>query len=71
MHLSPALIVEMPGGFGHDARQGHRGNALAEIDLPGRTRDGMADGRQLAFVDEFPVRGRTSGIKVWTLVQKP
>jgi adenylate cyclase len=31
------------------------------------TRAGMADGERLAFVDEFPVRGRSAGIKVWTL----
>jgi hypothetical protein len=27
----------------------------------------MADGGRLAFVDEFPVRGRSAGIQVWTL----
>jgi adenylate cyclase len=42
-----------------------------QIFIADSTRDGMADGRHLAFVDEFPVRGRTSGIRVWTLVQKP
>jgi adenylate cyclase len=42
-----------------------------QIFIADSTRDEMADGRRLAFVDEFPVRGRTSGIKVWTLVQKP
>ena len=31
------------------------------------TRAAMADGGRLAFVDEFSVRGRTAGIKVWTL----
>jgi adenylate cyclase len=31
------------------------------------TRDLMAAGDGLAFVDEFPVRGRSAGIKVWTL----
>jgi adenylate cyclase len=31
------------------------------------TRAQMADGKRLAFVDEFPVRGRTAGIRVWTL----
>jgi adenylate cyclase len=35
------------------------------------TRAKMADGRRLAFVDEFPVRGRVEGIKVWTLGQEP
>jgi len=42
-----------------------------QIFIADSTRDEMADGRHLAFVDEFPVRGRTSGIRVWTLVQKP
>jgi adenylate cyclase len=42
-----------------------------QVFIADSTRDEMADGRRLAFVDEFPVRGRTSGIKVWTLVQKP
>ncbi len=31
------------------------------------TRAEMADGERLTFVDEFPVRGRTAGIRVWTL----
>jgi adenylate cyclase len=31
------------------------------------TRAEMADGKRLTFVDEFPVRGRTAGIRVWTL----
>jgi adenylate cyclase len=42
-----------------------------QIFIADSTRAEMADGRRLTFVDEFPVRGRTSGIKVWTLVQKP
>jgi adenylate cyclase len=42
-----------------------------QIFIADSTRDEMADGRRLTFVDEFPVRGRTSGIKVWTLGQKP
>ena len=42
-----------------------------QVFIADSTRDGMADGRRLTFVDEFPVRGRTSGIKVWTLVQEP
>jgi adenylate cyclase len=42
-----------------------------QVFIADSTRDEMADGRRLAFVDEFPVRGRTSGIKVWTLVQEP
>ena len=35
------------------------------------TREEMADGRRLAFVDEYPVRGRIEGIRVWTLGQEP
>jgi adenylate cyclase len=35
------------------------------------TRAKMADGGRLAFVDEYPVRGRVEGIKVWTLGQEP
>ncbi len=31
------------------------------------TRAAMADGDSLEFVDEFPVRGRTAAIRVWTL----
>ncbi len=31
------------------------------------TRAGLADAGGLVFVDEFPVRGRSAGIKVWTL----
>jgi adenylate cyclase len=31
------------------------------------TRELMADGGNLGFVDEFPVRGRNAGIRVWTL----
>ena len=31
------------------------------------TRAAMADGERLAFVDEFSVRGRSAGIRVWTL----
>jgi adenylate cyclase len=42
-----------------------------QVFIADSTRAEMADGRRLAFVDEFPVRGRTSGIRVWTLVQKP
>ena len=42
-----------------------------QIFIADSTRGEMADGRRLTFVDEFPVRGRTSGIKVWTLVQEP
>jgi adenylate cyclase len=42
-----------------------------QIFIADSTRVGMADGERLAFVDEFPVRGRSAGIKVWTLVQEP
>jgi adenylate cyclase len=42
-----------------------------QVFIADSTRDEMADGRRLAFVDEFPVRGRTGGIKVWTLGQGP
>jgi adenylate cyclase len=42
-----------------------------QIFIADSTRDAMADGRRLAFVDEFPVRGRIEGIKVWTLGQEP
>jgi adenylate cyclase len=42
-----------------------------QIFIADSTREEMADGRRLAFVDEFPVRGRTSGIKVWTLARNP
>ena len=42
-----------------------------QIFIADSTRDEMADGRRLAFVDEFPVRGRVEGIKVWTLGQMP
>jgi adenylate cyclase len=42
-----------------------------QVFIADSTRVGMADGERLAFVDEFPVRGRIAGIKVWTLGQKP
>jgi adenylate cyclase len=42
-----------------------------QVFIADSTRLGMADGERLAFVDEFPVRGRVAGIKVWTLGQKP
>ena len=42
-----------------------------QVFIADSTRAGMADGGRLAFVDEFPVRGRTAGIKVWTLGQEP
>jgi adenylate cyclase len=38
-----------------------------EVFIADSTRAGMADGARLSFVDEFPVRGRSAGIKVWTL----
>jgi adenylate cyclase len=38
-----------------------------QVFIADSTRVGMADGERLAFVDEFPVRGRSAGIKVWTL----
>ena len=38
-----------------------------EVFIADSTRGEMADGERLAFVDEFPVRGRTAGIRVWTL----
>ncbi len=38
-----------------------------QVFIADSTRAGMADGERLAFVDEFPVRGRTAAIKVWTL----
>jgi adenylate cyclase len=38
-----------------------------QVFIADSTRTGMADGERLTFVDEFPVRGRTAGIKVWTL----
>ena len=42
-----------------------------QVFIADATRAGLSDGGRLAFVDEFPVRGRTAGIKVWTLVQEP
>jgi adenylate cyclase len=42
-----------------------------QIFIADSTRDEMADGRRLAFVDEYPVRGRIEGIRVWTLGQEP
>jgi adenylate cyclase len=38
-----------------------------DVFIADSTRIEMADGDRLAFVDEFPVRGRSAGIKVWTL----
>jgi len=38
-----------------------------QVFIADSTRAEMADGRRLTFVDEFAVRGRTAGIKVWTL----
>jgi len=38
-----------------------------EVFIADSTRAEMVDGGRLAFVDEFPVRGRSAGIKVWTL----
>ena len=38
-----------------------------QVFIADSTRAELADGERLAFVDEFPVRGRTAGIKVWTL----
>jgi adenylate cyclase len=38
-----------------------------QVFIADSTRSGLTDGERLAFVDEFPVRGRTAGIKVWTL----
>jgi len=35
------------------------------------TRASLADGSRLIFVDEYPVRGRSAGIRVWTLGQRP
>ena len=35
------------------------------------TRADLSDGSRLVFVDEFPVRGRSAGIRVWTLGQRP
>jgi adenylate cyclase len=42
-----------------------------QVFIADSTRVEMADGQRLSFVDEFPVRGRVGGIKVWTLVQEP
>jgi adenylate cyclase len=41
-----------------------------QVFIADSTRVEMADGERLAFVDEFPVRGRTAGIRVWTLGQE-
>jgi adenylate cyclase len=38
-----------------------------DVFIADSTRSEMADAERLAFVDEFPVRGRSAGIKVWTL----
>jgi adenylate cyclase len=38
-----------------------------EVFIADSTRAGMLNGERLAFVDEFPVRGRSAGIRVWTL----
>ncbi len=40
-----------------------------QVFIADSTRAELADGERLAFVDEFPVRGRTAGIKVWTFGQ--
>jgi len=38
-----------------------------DVFIADSTRAEMIDGERLAFVDEFPVRGRSAGIRVWTL----
>ena len=39
-----------------------------QVFIADSTRAELADGRAASpIVDEFPVRGRTAGIKVWTL----
>jgi adenylate cyclase len=38
-----------------------------EVFIADSTRAEMANGERLAFVDEFPVRGRSAAIRVWTL----
>jgi adenylate cyclase len=38
-----------------------------QVFIADSTRAELADRERLAFVDEFPVRGRIAGIKVWTL----
>ena len=42
-----------------------------QIFIADSTRAELADGASLVYVDEFPVRGRSAAIKVWTLGQKP
>jgi adenylate cyclase len=42
-----------------------------QVFIADSTRTGLTDGQRLAFVDEFPVRGRSAGIRVWTLGQGP
>ena len=41
--------------------------AIHQVFIADSTRAELAAGERLAYVDEFPVRGRTAGIKVWTL----
>ena len=42
-----------------------------QVFIADSTRADLTDGERLVFVDEFPVRGRSAGIKVWTLGQGP
>jgi adenylate cyclase len=38
-----------------------------QVFIADATRAELADGERLAFVDEYPIRGRTASTKVWTL----
>jgi adenylate cyclase len=42
-----------------------------QVFIADSTRAGLTDGARLVFVDEFPVRGRSAGIRVWTLGRRP